>query len=124
MFFINNTKNISQDKTQFVYSYDVKKNQLVYPQSHKIKRKLFVKTINNWLNDYNYPLNIDFQNSNEFEDRLESGNERLVKNKYIVDNTINTIIRMIKNKKYKIIDEYQLKEDLCYYLYLLSPEPK
>lgn len=110
------------DKIEFVDSYTRKDNTLTYMNSRRMKRTKFVNKVNNWLDTYNYPKHFDFENTGELEKLLEENDTYLVKNKHVVENTMKKIYKLIQ-KKYKIKDDYQLKEDLCYFLYSVSSEP-
>ena len=109
-------------KIEFVDSCIEKDNTLTYPNSHRMKRSKFVNKINNWLDTYNYPKHFDFENTCELEKSLEENKTYLIKNKHVVENTMKKLYKLIQ-KKYKIKDDYQLKEDLCYFLYSVSSEP-
>lgn len=107
------------NKTPFVDSYNTKENTLTYPNSHKLKRTLFVKEINDWLDQYILPEHFDFNNTLHFEKSLEDDDILLMKNKHTVHRLLKTLCKLIQ-KKYKINNEYQLKEDLCYFFYCMS----
>ena len=111
------------NKIGFVNSYNTRENKLTYPNSRKLKRTVFVNTINRWLDEYNYPKYLDFENTHEYEKTLEDNDTYLVKNKTLVDETIKKIYKLIQ-KKYKIRNDYQFKEDLCYFLYSISSDTK
>lgn len=109
-------------KIEFVDSYIGKENTLTYPNSHRMKRSKFVNKVNNWLDSYNYPNHFDFENTDDLETSLEENESYLMKNKHVVENTTKKIYKLVQ-KKYKIKDDYQLREDLCYFLYSMSSEP-
>lgn len=93
----------SRNKEKYVSPYDSTSDNevIVYPESKKIKRKLFVMKINNWLNDY-------------------SSEDSIITNRDHCMNIYNDIKTVLHKKKYEITDEYQFKEDVIFYLYSLS----
>lgn len=121
MSFFSTNETIREGKTPYIYSYNTQDNILTYPNSHKVKRTMFVKKMNNWLEQYNLPANFDFENTVNFEKSLNDNDIKLIKNKDIINDVIKTLIKLVQ-KKYKIHDEYQFKEDLCYFLYSMSSE--
>ena len=114
---------ISKTKEKYVspnYS-KLDNEEMVYPESKKIRRKLFVRRINEWLNNYSSP---EETYNNEDEDEEEHEHER--KDKYLITNRVrcmqiyNDIKQILNKKKYVITDEYQFKEDIIFYLFSLS----